>query len=396
MSPAPITHQFESLPNLAGKLRDDLINQDYVIMYAYNGIGKTRLSREFKDIGKAGRDDNRDTLYFNVYTEDLFRWDNDLENDTEYILEINSDSKFFSGFKELALEEKIFSYLERYATFNYKIDYENWHISFTKGETTNIKISRGEETIFKWCIFLALCELTLDGAEAYDWVKYFFIDDPVSSLDDNNAIAIASDLSQLLIKGDGKIKTVISTHHILFFNVLFNELKNKKSNRYFLYKNTTDGFTLKKTNDTPFFHHVASLSELKYAMDSGNIKTFHFNMLRSILEKTSSFFGFNNFGKCIHGVEDQTLFERALNLLSHGKYSIYEPVDMSEDNKDLFKRILGAFLEKYQFDLPALLIEETVAPVEEEITALEETTAVEKKQFKRSKKRIAKSKKKQK
>ena len=372
MSPTPEIHQYENLANLAGKLRDDLVNQDYVIMYAYNGIGKTRLSRAFNDIGKEGGDDQRDTLYFNAYTEDLFVWDNDLENDTERVLKINSNSNFFNGFKELALEEKIFSYLERYANFNYKIDYENWFISFTKGESINIKISRGEETIFKWCIFLALCELTLDGAESYDWVQYFFIDDPVSSLDDNNAISIASDLSQLLIKGDGKIKTVISTHHILFFNVLFNELKNKKSNRYFLYKNTNESFTLRKTNDTPFFHHVASLSELKHAMESDKIKTFHFNMLRSILEKTSSFFGFNNFGRCIHDIDDNVLFERALNLLSHGKYSIYEPVDMSEDNKDLFKRILGAFLGKYQFDLPQLLIEEAVMPVEEVATPIAE------------------------
>jgi hypothetical protein len=93
-------------------------------------------------------------------------------------------------------------------------------------------------------------------------------------------------------------------------------------------------------------------------MESGNIKTFHFNMLRSILEKTASFFGLDKFNKCIHDIDDEVLFNRALNLLSHGKYSIYEPVDMSEDNKELFKRILLGFLGKYEFDLPALLIEE--------------------------------------
>lgn len=359
MSKSIEINKYESLSDLADKLRNDLVKHDFVIMYAYNGTGKTRISVEFKNRGKQGGDDKRDTLYFNAFTEDLFIWDNDLENDTERVLKINDKSNFFNGFRELALEEKIFSYLERYADFNYKIDYENWFISFTKGDSNNIKISRGEETIFKWCIFLALCELTLDGAEAYDWVTYFFIDDPISSLDDNNAIAVASDLSKLLIKGNGKIKTVISTHHVLFFNVLFNELKNKNSARYFLYKNANDSFTLRKTNDTPYFHHVATLSELKRAMESGDIKTFHFNILRSILEKTASFFGFDRFGKCIHGIEDEVLFERALNLLSHGKYSVYEPVDMSQDNKDLFKKILTAFLDKYQFDLPKLLVEET-------------------------------------
>lgn len=370
--PSPI-YQYNDLNSLVNKFKEDLGNQNFVLLYAYNGTGKTRISMLFKDLSKENGE-CRNTLYFNAFTEDLFHWDNDLENDIERVLKINADSKFFNGFKELALEERIFSYLERYADFDYKIDYEKWAISFNRnirikeeenGEVVErtknidkIKISRGEETVFIWCIFLAICELAIEGAEAYEWVKYFFIDDPISSLDDNNAIAVASDLSQLLIKNNGKIKTIISTHHILFFNVLWNELKEKKSIRYFLHKSANDSYTLRKTNDTPYFHHVAILSELKHVMESGNIKTFHFNMLRSIFEKTASFFGLDNFGKCIHGVEDEMLFLRALNLLSHGKYSVYEPIDMNEDNKDLFKRILTAFLERYQFELPILLVEE--------------------------------------
>jgi len=356
VSTPPLIHNYENLESLAVKLREDLSSKDFVLLYAYNGTGKTRISMAFKAIGKQG-DNNRDTLYFNAFTEDLFYWDNDLENDTERILKINAESNFFNGFRELALEEKIFTYLERYADFNFKIDYQEWFISFNKGDNINIKISRGEETIFKWCIFLALCELTIDGAEAYDWVKYFFIDDPISSLDDNNAIAVANDLCKLLKKGNGKIKTIITSHHVLFFNVVCNELKKQKHKRYFLHKNSSAGFTLRATNDTPFFHHVASLSELKDAVQSNNVKTFHFNILRSILEKTSSFFGFNDFGKCIHGLQDDVLFERALNLLSHGKYSVYEPVEMGDDTKDLFKKIVNAFLEKYQFELPVMLIE---------------------------------------
>ena len=93
-------------------------------------------------------------------------------------------------------------------------------------------------------------------------------------------------------------------------------------------------------------------------MNSGEISTYHFNILRSVLEKTSTFFGYDDFSKCIHGIEDEVLYSRALNLLSHGKYSIYEPVEMGEDNKKLFKNILRAFLNKYQFELPILLVEE--------------------------------------
>ena len=61
-------------------------SKDYILIYAYNGTGKTRLSMAFKDKGKKGGEDNRDTLYFNAFTEDLFYWDNDLENDTERFL----------------------------------------------------------------------------------------------------------------------------------------------------------------------------------------------------------------------------------------------------------------------------------------------------------------------
>ncbi len=366
-------YKYKTLNGLVNRLRDDLNYKDFILIYAYNGTGKTRLSMAFKDKGKKSGEDSRDTLYFNAFTEDLFHWDNDLENDTERFLEIKSESNFFNGFRDLALEEKIFYYLERYAKFDFKIDYDDWKVIFKKqiknpryhpnnGQPEyilkdNIKVSRGEENIFRWCVFLAITELVIDGAESYNWVKYLYIDDPISSLDDNNAIAIASDLAKLLKKGKGKLKTIISSHHSLFFNVMCNELKQFEHNRYFLHKNSKDEFVMQKTDDTPFFHHVAILSELKSVRDSNKINTYHFNSLRSILEKTATFFGYDDFGKCIHGIEDEALYNRALNLLSHGKYSVYEPVEMGDDNKELFKKILDAFLGKYSFELPKLLKE---------------------------------------
>src|SRR5579863_4215406 len=214
MSKKPTIHKYNALPALVKRLRDDLNSQDFVLLYAYNGTGKTRLSMEFKNAGKKGGENKRDTLYFNAYTEDLFHWDNDLENDTERVLQLTAESNFFGGFRQLALEEKIFGYLERYADFDFKIDYEKWAVTFNRASETNIKVSRGEENIFIWCIFLAVCELVIDGADAYKWVKYFYIDDPISSLDDNNAVAVASDLSQLLAKAKGKVKAIISSHHI--------------------------------------------------------------------------------------------------------------------------------------------------------------------------------------
>lgn len=355
MSNSSKIYEFKSLDKIAKRIRDDLTSCNYVLIFAYNGTGKTRLSMAFKDAGK--RKGTKDTLYFNAFTEDLFYWHNDLDGDKERYLQINSDSAFFSDFQGLALEEKIFHYLERYADFDFKIDYENWRVVFSRGKAQNIKVSRGEQNIFIWCLFLSICDLVIDGNTSYEWVKNFYIDDPISSLDDNNAIAVASDLAQLLKRGKDKIKAVVSSHHSLFFNVMWNEIKSSKFKykSYFYHRSRkSDIYTLRATDDTPFFHHVFMLTELKKAIDNDELYTHHFNMLRSILEKTSAFFGYKDFSSCIHDVDDEVLYSRALNLLSHGNYSIYEPKEMVEDTKDLFKEIFTAFLEHYRFDLPDL------------------------------------------
>lgn len=352
-------NNYKTLADIATRFRSDLKDIPFILLYAYNGTGKTRLSGEFKDKSKKGKAKTADTLYFNAYTEDLFSWDNDLPNDTERKLKINSESKFFNGFRDLALEERIFKYLERYAEFDFKIDYDNWTISFSKDSDDNIKVSRGEENIFIWCIFLSITELAIEQAESYKWVKHIYIDDPISSLDDNNAIAVATDLATLIKQAKDKIGVVISSHHHLFYNVMFNELRKHKSKNYFLHKKKDGEYALRAIGDTPFFHHIALLGELKSSVESGNVKTYHFNMLRSILEKTASFFGHTDMSRCIEGIEDQVLLERALHLLSHGAYSLYEPVDMGDDTKDLFKKVFEVFTDKYDFFLPEILIDNT-------------------------------------
>lgn len=356
----PTVHEYKTLHKLVEKIRDDLNACDFVVLFAHNGTGKTRLSMAFKDAAK--KKEGKNTLYFNAFTEDLFTWDNDLENDQNRYLRINSESAFFSGFKELALEEKIFKFLERYTDFNFKIDYDQWFVSFYRDQEQNIKISRGEQNVFIWCIFLAIYELVIEGDLSYSWVKNVYIDDPISSLDDNNAIAIASDLAKLM-KKEKKIKAIVSTHHGLFFNVIWNELKLQKTKTYFYHRaNNSDIYTLQATNSTPFFHHVALLSELKHAIETNQIYTYHFNMLRSIMEKTAVFFGAKDFSSCIHGMDDAGLYARALNLLSHGQYSIYEPREMIEDNKVLFRKMYDAFIARYRFELPEITRQkETVA-----------------------------------
>jgi hypothetical protein len=198
--------------------------------------------------------------------------------------------------------------------------------------------------------------------EVYQWVKYLYIDDPISSLDEHNAITVGSHLAQLLNKVGNPLKVVISSHHPLFFNVMHNELdvrKSKKASAHFLSRSKTNGsYSLAYTGVTPFFHHVAVLTELYKAEQSGELYTYHFNMLRSVLEKSASFHGFSNFSACIPMDDaddpDGVLHARLINILSHGNYSLFEPQEMLEENKVYFKRILDAFLNRYPFN-PDLL-----------------------------------------
>ena len=72
-------------------------NKKIQLIYAFNGTGKTRLSRAFKEwiapkadgeegdeeVDQHGLSRNK-ILYYNAFTEDLFYWDNDLAEDAEH------------------------------------------------------------------------------------------------------------------------------------------------------------------------------------------------------------------------------------------------------------------------------------------------------------------------
>lgn len=350
--------EYNNIDDIALAFRDtlDKDNKKYILLFAHNGTGKTRLSMAFKQYAK-NHYQQPDTLYFNAYTEDLFIWDNDIEHDRERVLKMNKTSQFFNILQndDFAIETRIKQHLHRYADFDFKIDYEQAQITFTQDDIDNIKISRGEENIFIWCFFLTIIEIAMDkDIETYSWVKYIYIDDPVSSLDENNIIAIAHHLAQLLMRDDNTLKTIISSHHHLFYNVIYNELRGQKHKAYYLsYIRDDNRYILRNTNDTPSFHHIAILKEIYHAVERNRLSTYHFNILRTILEKSSSFHGFNGFGALIKQSdddEDGLLRTRMLNILNHGNYSLYEPIEMIEENKIEFKKIITQFMEEYKFN----------------------------------------------
>lgn len=382
---------FSNLNKVAKNLQEKLATKKYILLFAYNGTGKTRLSMEFKDLGKNG--DERETLYFNAFTEDMFIWDNDLDNDENRQLRLNMRSRFFRGLEEYDIENKVREKLRRYADFDFQlrkeelsksdaekdlhqqsitreqgkhyihsVSFEREVMENNRSETiSDIKISRGEENIFLWCFFLAVAQLAFDAEstdDPYKWVKYVYIDDPISSLDENNLIFVACDLIQLILNDSISQKIIISTHHSLFFNVLSNQLKaelgrawEKKLTQYFLRLDMEDGSykLLEEKSDSPFSYHLAILEDLKKAADTDSIRAYHFNMMRSILEKTAAFFGFKQFTDCIKNEPKVQIYARFLNLFSHGKDSFFAYREPDESHKNLFKKILEIYLDTYSF-----------------------------------------------
>ena len=169
------------------EIADKLIRvpQKICLIYAFNATGKTKLSVEYKNITKK-EDDSHTGVYYNAFSEDLFRWDNDEEHFNENIkldLLFSTLNKYHSLLLDTdLLEEKLSIYHPRY---KFKLNlYEDEDrekgiksITFYVNEETKkpIKISRGEERIFIWCFFLALFE-TDSWSEEQN--AHFFIDDP--------------------------------------------------------------------------------------------------------------------------------------------------------------------------------------------------------------------------
>ena len=310
----------KTLSEIAQQLQDP--EKKVQLIYAFNGVGKTRLSREFKELISSKTESEEDgdakskVLYYNAFTEDLFYWDNDLENDVDRKMRILPNSFTDWIFNESGLENKVAEHFSHYTssktTPQYSSDFTEvtFYIPGKSGSVNEqIKISKGEESNFIWCIFYSMLEAVIEelnelkdnrSTDRFDELKYIFIDDPVSSLDENHLVELAVDLAQIIknSKQESGLKFIIATHSPLFFNVLFNEFKSYP--KYILMKLEDNTYELQmQKNDSPFAYHLYILRELKNAIDTNSIKKYHFNLLRNILEKSATFLGYSQWGGCL-------------------------------------------------------------------------------------------------
>jgi anticodon nuclease len=347
-----------TLNEIANKLKN--LNKKAQLIYAFNGTGKTRLSVEFKNLIEPRTDENdysdkKKIIYYNAFTQDLFYWNNDAEPKLK--IQPNSFTRWI--FEEQGLDKEVIDTFQLYAgkKLEPKFDAEFSEVSFSfiddNASEDNIKISKGEESIFVWSIFYVLIKQVIDelniaevdnrSTHEFDDLKYIFIDDPVSSLDENNLIEIAVNLAERIKESESDIKFIITTHNPLFYNVLHNGLNAYK----FVLKNNEDGVYIleEQENDSPFAYHLYLKAEIEKAIESNQIKKYHFNFLRNILEKTSTFLGYKSWGDLLPNTPDgdsKPYETRLINISSHSKHSAEESVEPNDNDK----RVLGFLIQE--------------------------------------------------
>ncbi|MFP7257489.1 AAA family ATPase [Lactococcus lactis] len=374
----------KTLNEIAQELKD--CDKKAQIIYAFNGTGKTRLSREFKDVVQPADYEeesdrlSRDTiLYYNAFTEDLFYWNNDLENDSDRKLVIQPNSFIEWIVDEQGQDQNIISHFQYYTneklipTFELEeyhfvgkngIEQKRNHVkavnfSYQRGNNEvpeKIKISKGEESNFIWSVFYSLIENVIGilnivedrETDDFDDLKYIFIDDPVSSLDENHLIELAVDLGRLIKSSESNIKFIITTHNPLFYNVIHNELKSAK--KYFLKKSEDGSYELKnQQDDSPFSYHLTLLEELHRAIKVGDVHKYHFNFLRNLLEKTSTFLGYKTWSDLLPEDNRKAYEARMINISSHSKYSADEMSEPNEPEKQMLQYLVEHFETDYKF-----------------------------------------------
>jgi hypothetical protein len=408
----------QSLTQIAQELID---NQKKVqLIYAFNGTGKTRLSRKFKllidpKVSSEEQEEEQEAsgikvMYYNAFTEDLFYWDNDLDADTNRKLLIRPND--FTGFaleflKEQGLDNNIITNFQHYTNdsitplFNEEYTtqdedgndvivkaYSEVTFSIASGDDQgdpNIKISKAEESNFIWCVYYSLLEEAVETLNETDEtnrttgkfndLEYIFIDDPVSSLDDNHLIELAVNISKLVKRSESNLKFIIATHNPLFYNVISNELSNKEPNKRYIEGEPNEGINkwIYKPNEsikyrfnkqldgkyslteldrkTPFSYHLQLLSEIKKAIKDDQIKKYHFSFLRNILEKTATYLGYSKWELLLPKIDGNPdpFANRILNLSSHSAHSAYEISTVQDNDKGKLIELITFLENEYKF-----------------------------------------------
>lgn len=360
----------KNLTEIAEELKNT--NKKVQLIYAFNGTGKTRLSREFKKLINGDEETSEETddkkrkiLYYNAFSSDLFYWDNDIENDEEPKLKIQPNSFISWILGEQGYGDRIIENFQKYTNNKlapkFNKDYSEITFSFQKGDESgseNIKISKGEESNFIWCIFYSLFEQVIktlndkeeEGESEFDELEYIFVDDPVTSLDENHLIEQAVDLAELIKSSKTpELRFVITTHNPLFYNVLYNELGLKEG--YILSKNEDSSLDIRKKkgdSNCCFSYHLHLKNTIEEAIKNNSIEKYHFMLLRNLYEKTAHFLGYQNWSELLPGDRD-AYYNRIIQFTSHSTLSTDTVAEPTVPEKRTVEFLLKHLIENYNF-----------------------------------------------
>jgi len=345
------------------------------LIYAFNGTGKTRLSRAFKDLisPKSEAEDARlsnlaqkKILYYSAFTEDLFYWDNDLNGDAEPKLKIHPNSFTKWVLEEQGQDQSITATFQHYTneklTPHFSPDFSEVSFSFERGNDDhepNIKISKGEESNFIWSIFHSLIEQLIfelnipevdnRSTDVFNNLEYVFVDDPVSSLDENHLIELAVNLASLIKSSQSDLKFIVTTHSPLFYNVLYNELNSKVC--YLLERFEDGSFALtEKHGDSnkSFSHHLYLKQTIEQAIAENKVEKYHFTLLRNLYEKTASFLGYPKWSELLPD-DKQLYLNRIINFTSHSTLSNETVAEPTQAEKATVKLLLDHLKSNYGY-----------------------------------------------
>ena len=170
-----------TIEDIASELSDHVANIQ--LLYAFNSVGKTRLSVAYKNATK-DEDGTHTGIYYNAYSEDLFVWNNDIENgeaDIRLTVLPSSLNSLHADLNEPVIHEQLKPYRPSFDfRFTMHTDAEKGieSISFfpadtQPGDVPPIKISRGEERVFVWCTAFSLSNI--DHTKFFDTMQWFFL-----------------------------------------------------------------------------------------------------------------------------------------------------------------------------------------------------------------------------
>lgn len=362
-----------TIAEIANELKES--KEQVILLFAFNAVGKTQLSIAYKDATKNG--DNHTGVYYNALSEDLFVWNNDEEHDgvdVRLMVQSSSLSQFHSSLTEDSIRKKLSAYKPVYDfKFTTHEDAEKGINSIKffipnanlETEPPSIKISRGEERVFVWCFFLALFEVE---GWADKQSSHFFIDDPVSSLDDHNIFITAFTLFDLIEAHHERRKIIIATHHIGLYCILKDWLtRGEKAQKFIVDRNdrTKDlakGFILHRNADSlsrerdskeVMLYHLKVLQVLMAAQAVNGLRAYHYVLLRQLLESIASFHGRPGFSFVLQhiGIVDANDVAFIVNVLSHKKFYTYESDLLQDRSLEMMALILKRLQEKYNFEV---------------------------------------------